>query len=142
MKRKMAAGALAILCIMTLTACGSNVKYGKPDIDISAMAEDEVKYKQISDIIYEPEKYEGQIIKVHGKAYTHHEEGINITDHMCLTTWADEEEPEGLCYRLADGKYPEDGKMITVTGMMTTYEKEVNGILVQISELREAEIEQ
>lgn len=116
--------------------------YTEFDYDISAMPEDEEKYKLISDLIWEPEKHEGQIIKVTGKAYTHFEAEFQKKSHMCLTTWADGEEPEGFFYVTANGKYPEDGKMITVTGMLMTYEETINDIPVTITELREANVEE
>lgn len=145
--RKFRVAAGAILLSFALIGCsnfqcgGAITEYDNADIDISAMPENEAKYEQIADIITFPENYEGKIIKISGKAYKHHEDALNADYYFCLTTWAEGEEPEGICYVTSDGKYPEDGEMITVTGIMTNYEEDMDGTTVINSELREAVVD-
>ncbi len=106
-------------------------------VDLTALDKDNRKAK-INDMMTDPDRYEGVVVKVSGKAKKYRDAGLNEDFYMVLTTW--EDEPQGFCYTLAGGEYPKSGSIVTLTGILSNYTREVDGESVTYTELKESKI--
>ena len=106
-------------------------------VDLTAL-DDAARKAKISDMMADPDRYEGVVVKVTGKAKKYRDLGLNEDFYMVLTTW--EGDTEGFCYTLADNRYPKTGSMVTLTGILSNYTREVDGESVTYTELKESKV--
>ncbi len=153
--KRIAIGAVALLSTISLAGCNKKDEPApattqeqtqeQPQekqtglIDLTQMVEPERALK-IADILDNPNTYDGCIIKVDGKNRKFHEEATDKDIYVCLTTYAEGEEPEGFVYVLSNNEYPKNGDLITVTGMLTNYTEVENETTYEYTELRDARV--
>ncbi len=106
----------------------SSVKYDKIDTDLSAMSET-MAYAELSNMLTEPEKYKGKIVKIKGYFAVSNDNGN--TYFACMLTDATACCSQPLEFVLADSRsfpadYPEVDSLITVTGVFGTYNEGAN----------------
>ncbi len=147
MKKKLI-GIILIISSILIVGCGEKEEaQAEPTpvpkresglVDLTALSGADYA-KKIDDILNDPDRYEGVVVKVKGKAKKYHDQGLNEDFYMCLTTW-ESGTPEGFCYVLGGGRYPKSGSMITITGILSNYAREMDGQTVEYTELRETKI--
>ena len=92
----------------------------------------------IDDMTWNPEKYDSKRVRISGMSRKFTDDGSGRPFYMCLVSYADDVEPMGLEYVLAEGDYPADGEMITVEGTFMYYTKERDGATYELQQIREA----
>lgn len=94
--------------------------FAKPDIDLTKFNANMV-YSTVFDMMVEPEKFTGKVIKLSGTCIRFEGDGQNPDAYACLVTDAAACCANGLEFVLADGRYPAEGTDITVTGVFAHF---------------------
>ena len=93
------------------------------DVDLSSLNATMV-YSEVYDMMYYPEAYLGKTIRMTGICSVYHSESLNKDYYACVIQDATACCAQGIEFILnEDCTYPEDGDVITVTGVFDTYKE-------------------
>ncbi len=106
-----------------------SIDSGVVDVDLTQLSSTMV-YSEVYAMVYEPEKYIGKTVKMHGLFAT--QEYDDERFYACIVQDATACCAQGLEFELAEelvypDDYPEPGTEITVVGTFDSYKEEVNG---------------
>lgn len=154
MKNLFSAILLSVL-VFALSACGkvqTPVKTPPPsvpaeaganeaqvDVDLTLLSSTMV-YSEVYNMVYEPESYEGKIVKMKGLFSAYETDGKRYL--ACVVPDATACCAQGLEFELKDdaASLPEPGSAITVIGSFTSYKEEIEGNSYIYLILKDAEL--
>lgn len=109
-------------------AINDRFRYEKVDYDLSVL-NDLLVYSELCNIVNEPEKNIGKVIRMNGQFALYRNNETNELLYACMITDATACCAQGMEFvPMPDYVYPEDfprtGKNITITGVFETYEED------------------
>lgn len=135
---------LALCLALTMAACGENTAPQKSqeaavDVDLTQLSSTLV-YAEVYNMATKPQDYVGKTVRMRGNLVYQVLNGQPSPDYMaCLISDATACCAQGIEFVLGQPleEYPELGSMVTVTGVLTSYESSGNTFL----RLKEATLE-
>lgn len=136
--------ALALALVLTLTACGGSYapqesQKGAVDVDLTQLSGTLV-YAEVYNMASNPQDYVGKTVRMRGNLVYQVVNGQPNPDYMaCMISDATACCAQGIEFVLARAPdtYPDLGSVVTVSGVLTTYESGGNTFL----RLKEARFE-
>ncbi len=126
MMKKILCALFVLILLLTSTALAQTVKAPEAvDLDLSQMS-GTVAYAQVYQMMYEPEAYEGKIIRIAGYFDVFKDEATGMVYTSCIIPDASACCAQGIEFVWAGehawpDAYPEPGASLTVTGRFETY---------------------
>ena len=136
---------LALCLALTMAACGGDAasqqsQGGAVDVDLTQLSSTLV-YAEVYNMATNPQEYVGKTVRIRGNLVYQVVNGQPNPDYMaCLISDATACCAQGIEFVLSQPleEYPELGSMVTVTGVLTSYESGENTFL----RLNDANLEQ
>lgn len=106
---------------MTKNKQNFQVQYNKIDVDLTKMSSTMI-YSQVSDMVYYPDKYIGQVVKMYGMFTIFR--GKKRDYYNCVISDATACCQRGIEFLVSgEQNFPQEGSEIVVTGIFDTYEE-------------------
>ena len=90
------------------------------EVDLVGLSQTMI-YSQVSDMMYTPQNYLGKIVRMEGIYTPFYDSKTKKTYHNCLIPDATACCAQGIEFILKEGKYPQEGEIITVVGKFVMY---------------------
>lgn len=90
------------------------------DVDLTELSQTMI-YSQVYDMMYTPENYLGKIVKIQGIYTPYNDSKSKKIYHNCLIPDATACCAQGMEFIVRDGKYPQEGEIITLVGKFVMY---------------------
>lgn len=140
-------GIALVITSMLLIGCSSAEEPAQPApeqkresglVDLTTLNSEE-KLAKTEEILGDPDRFENVVVRVDGIAKKYKDSSTGEEFYMVLTSG--EGSPEGFCYVLEDdAEYPKSGNMITISGILANFTREVDGESMSFTELRMAKL--
>lgn len=138
MKKRLYSVLTLILLLSLFSACGSTPAPAPEatqaaaatvapvvDIDLTLLS-GPLAYAQVYNMLVEPNKFMGKNIRLSGPYATSYDQNTKTTYHFVLVTDETSCCQQGMEFISPEGKYPEEGALIDITGVFSTYMEEGN----------------
>ncbi len=128
---------LVIIVLCSISACGTNEHTQSPDqqtnikvdMDLTKLSATVIS-AEVYNIMSEPDKYIGKVIRISGEVASSFYEPTNTLYHFLIVYGPDRQAccNQNIEFVTADGKYPSDGTVVTLTGTFASYIEQENGV--------------